>query len=101
MYLYIVLEYLIALIKQCSNKSCTSPTPMPRPHDISNSSVIVCSRLCFTQNIIICNLILSLIEVEHIDTVARFSYCITGILIYSPMHIKKLVYLIIILTNKS
>ena len=50
---------------------------------------------------IISNLILSLIEVEHIAIVARFSYCITGILIYSPMHIKKMVYLIIILTKKS
>ena len=43
------------------------------------------------------NLILSLVEVEHIAIVARFSYCITGILIYSPQHIKKLVYPIIIL----
>ena len=57
----------------------TSPTPMPRPHGISNSSVIVCSRLCFTQNMILCNLILSLVAVEHIAIVARFSYCITGI----------------------
>ena len=61
---------------------------MPHPHDISNSSIIVCSRLCFTQNMIIWNLILSFVEVEHIVIVARFSYCITGILIYSPLHIK-------------
>ena len=60
----------------------------PRPVPISNSGVIVCSPLCFTQNMIICNLILSLVEVEHIAIVARFSYCITGILIYSPLHIK-------------
>ena len=39
--------------------------------------------------------------VEHIAIVARFSYCITGILIYSPLHKKILVYLLIILTNKS
>ena len=58
------------------------------PAPISNSSVIVCSRLCFTQNMIICNLILSFVEVEHIVIVARFSYCITGILLYSPLHIK-------------
>ena len=34
------------------------------------------------------NLILAFVEVEHIAIVARFSYCITGILIYSPLHIK-------------
>ena len=49
---------------------------------------IVCSPLCFTQYMIIYNLILSLVEVEHIAIVARLSYCITGILIYSPLHIK-------------
>ena len=65
-----------------------SHPPRPCPVPISNSSVIVCSRLCFTQNMIICNLILSFVEVEHIAIVARFSYCITGILIYSPLHIK-------------
>ena len=63
------------------------PRPCPvRP--ISNSSVIDCSRLCFTENMIICNLILSFVEVEHIVIVAIFSYCITGILIYPPLHIK-------------
>ena len=61
--------------------------PRPCPFPISNSGVIVCSRLCFTQNMIICNLILSFVEVEDIAIVARFSYCITGILIYSPLHI--------------
>ena len=74
-----------------------SHPPRPCPVPISNSSVIVCSRLCFTQNMIICNLILSFIEVEHIAIVARFSYCITGILnldILSPAQ-KKMVYLII------
>ena len=65
-----------------------SHPPRPCPVPISNYSVIVCSRLCFTQNMIICNLILSVVEVEHIAIVARFSYCITGILIYSPLHIK-------------
>ena len=50
---------------------------------------------------IICNLILSLIEVEHTAIVARFSYCMYhwNIDILSPAH-KKVVYLIIILKNK-
>ena len=58
------------------------------PIPISNSSIIVCSRLCFSQNMIICKLILSFIEVEHIAIVARLSYYITGTLIYSPLPIK-------------
>ena len=65
-----------------------SHPPRPCLFPISNSGGIVCSRLCFTQNMISCNLILSFVEVEHIAIVARFSYCITGILIYSPMHTK-------------
>ena len=86
MYLYLVHEYLIALIKSMLKYIMSHP-PSPCPVPISNSSVIVCSRLCFTQNMIICNLILSFV-VEHIAIVARFSYCITGIVIYSPLHIK-------------
>ena len=79
-----------------------SHPPRPCPvWPISNSSVFVCSRLCFTENMIICNLIISFVELEHIVIVARFSYCVTGILIYSPLHIQKLVYLMIILANKS
>ena len=66
-----------------------SHPPRPCPVLISNSSVTVCSPLCFAQNMIICNLILSLVEVEHIAIVARFSYCITGILIDILLHIKK------------
>ena len=53
------------------------------PSYISNSSVIGYSGLCFTQNMIICNLILTFVEVEHIAIVARFSYCIIGILLYT------------------
>ena len=86
MYLYLVHEYLIALIESMLKYIMSHP-PRPCPVLISNSSVIVCSRLCFTQKYA-CNLILSFVEVEHIAIVARFSYCITGILICSPLHIK-------------
>ena len=68
-----------------------SHPPRPCPIPISNSSVFVCSRLCFTQNVIIYKLILSFVEIQHIAIVARFSYCITGILIHyilSPAHKK-------------
>ena len=47
-----------------------SHPPRPCPVPISNSSIIVCSPLCLTQNMIIYTLILSLVEVEHIAIVA-------------------------------
>ena len=68
--------------------------PRPRPFPVFNSSLIALSqpRLCFTQNMIICNLIDLLLKLSTLLLLLTFSYCITGILIYSPAHNKIGIY---------
>ena len=101
MHLYIVHEYLIALIKTMLKLIMSHPhAHAPSPWYLKFQCYCLLTIMFHTKyDYLQFNFIF--VEEEHIDIVARFSYCITGILIYSPMHIKKLVYLIIILTNKS
>ena len=48
-----------------------SHPPRPRPVPISNSTVIVYSRLCFTKKYDYMQFNLSFVEVEHIAIVAK------------------------------
>ena len=71
-----------------------SHSPRPRPFPVFNSSLIALSqsRLCLAQNMIICNLIDLLLKLSTLLLLLTFSYCITGILTYSPAHNKIGIY---------
>ena len=73
-----------------------SHPPRPCPVPISNSSVIVCSRLCFTQNMIICNLILSFVEVERLCFTQNMIICNLILSFVEVEHIAILLDLVIV-----